>query len=83
MSSGYLFESDTAFVSCCSLDGLTGDRNINGLCSGLVTYAEAESFCDAAQMRLCLDEELELACGTGCAYDSELTWTATPLGTLK
>eukprot|EP00808_Paulinella_micropora_P020117 g52821.t1 len=48
-------------------------------CSGLMTYHEAEDFCASAGMRLCRPEELNKACGSGCAYDFELVWTqATP-----
>ena len=67
---------------CCSMDGSSTIREVNGACiSGshdafMMTYAEAVNQCAAQGMRLCRSvEELDLICGTGCHHDSTLAWT--------
>ena len=56
---------------------------IDGACSGLLTQPAAAAFCASTGARLCTLEELyaDEARGTGCGYDSELLWTATPCPT--
>jgi hypothetical protein len=46
-------EGDTAAVRCCSHDGNTCESDVQGVCHDAVTYAEAESICAAADMRVC------------------------------
>ena len=77
LAGDYIFATDTAYVSCCSMDGLSGERDseeMGGSCSDLMTYGAALNFCEAAGMRLCSPEELPVTCGTGCSYDYEVNY---------
>ena len=38
------------------------------------TYDEAQKKCKDIGRRLCTDTEISVCCGTGCGFDSELTW---------
>ena len=71
----YIATTDTAHVSCCAMDGLSGERDseaLGGACSELMTYVEAVEFCAVADMRLCTPTELPVTCGTGCQYDYQM-----------
>ena len=73
----YILATESAYVSCCAMDGLSGERDseeLGGSCSDLMTFVEAVIFCEAAGMRLCTPAELPVTCGSGCSYDSELVW---------
>ena len=78
MQVDFIAPTDTAHVSCCAMDGLSGERDspaLGGACSDLMTYADAAAFCDAAEMRLCTPDELPVTCGSGCQYDAQMVWT--------
>ena len=49
-------------------------------CSGLLDYAAAKQFCQAAGARLCTYDEVRdgEVSGTGCSYDINTIWTQTP-----
>jgi hypothetical protein len=47
-------------------------------CSGKMTHPDAVKFCSREGLRLCAADEVHLAEGTGCGYDSEMVWTNTP-----
>ena len=83
---------DRMVVRCCAGtdDNVTCDSdNLGGLvswnsqreCSGLMTWPEANRFCRQAGGRLCSIDELiidNVCAGTGCGYDAQRVWTATP-----
>ena len=52
----------------------------NDVCSGPVTYDQAVTFCTTAGGRLCTASELaaDETRGTGCGYDAQSVWSATP-----
>ena len=49
------------------------------VCSGFVSWTEANAFCERAGARLCTFDEVRsgLAQDTGCGYDDRRIWTAT------
>ena len=63
----------TGAVRCCSFDG--NDCITPRFCS-ITTYEMAEENCILDGRRLCTSSELaeNKCCGTGCNFDSELTW---------
>ena len=63
----------TGAVRCCSYDGMDCITPKSCL---IVTYSMAEEECAANGRRLCTSSELaeNKCCGTGCNFDSELTW---------
>ena len=58
-------------VRCCSMDGYTCSSQP---CSGDKTYCEAVEICSSRGSRICLMEELNSCCETGCNFDHALTW---------
>jgi hypothetical protein len=79
----------TSAVSCAKLGWSTGvgSPTVCGAsevptCSGLKTYAQAQSFCEAAGARLCTFTELtgNEAGQTGCSLDAQRVWTSTACG---
>ena len=60
-------------VRCCSMNGASCTSIP---CSGKRTYDEAVHFCENMGKRLCLEEELNKCCGTGCGYDATMNWIA-------
>jgi len=82
-------KEDEAYVRCCSDNLITGwswkqrcdiytESNAWGQCSGLVSFAAAESICVNENARLCTKDELINNCakGTGCKYDRKMIWTS-------
>lgn len=65
---------------------ITGDvcasSKIAGMCSGQVSYRQAEAFCGYGGGRICTSAELSSAItvGTGCKLDRERVWSSTPCG---
>ena len=60
-----------AAVRCCSMNGQ--DCMTPSECF-ITTYDEAQKKCEDIGRRLCTDMEISVCCGTGCGFDSELTW---------
>lgn len=57
-----------------------GTDKINKLCSGMVTYKEAEQTCKSKGARLCTSEELLMGVGESnqpCTYDLGNVWSST------
>jgi len=69
-------------VQCCSMDGMSATRYIDGECYMGVAFDEAEALCSGNGMRLCTMDEVKNtnltgACGTGCYFDHSSVWTST------
>ena len=65
-------DTQTAAVSCCSIDGTDCVRTD---CS-LMTFTVARQFCIDIGRRICTPQELldELCCEVGCGHDARLNW---------
>merc|ERR1719235_290028 len=78
----------TADVRCCSIDGSTcqsqdfeggveydtPNGGVHTQCYFGVTYQEAMTVCHHAGMRICLTDEVEQCCGTGCWHNHHAIW---------
>jgi len=64
-------------------DLVCGWSRVNGVCSDLIDWSSAVSFCEDGGARLCTVSELEAdeTLGTGCGFNRELLWSSTPCGT--
>ena len=71
---------ETAAVRCCSKDGkecVTPGFNVPMQRCSITSFSKAEKVCQAIGWRLCTATKLVVenkCCGTGCNFDSELTW---------
>ena len=86
----YQDQSANAGVRCCAMNGLTcvtpGDCRSENENAIIVSYAEANSQCNAFGHRLCTKDEMNsgICCGTGGQCDYYPIWTSTPeLGTYR
>ena len=67
-------------MRCCSKDGkecVTSGFNVPMQRCSITSFSKAEKVCQAIGWRLCTATELAVenkCCGTGCNFDSELTW---------
>eukprot|EP00494_Astrolonche_serrata_P023971 UN24229 len=70
-------EEPRFYVKCCTGTTCRSDV-VNGGCSGLKTYTEAEEICEALGMDLCSDFTLKNGncCDGECGYDQERVWSA-------
>merc|ERR1719334_899190 len=66
-------------VSCCSLDGTSGERDASPLyCLQPASFEEAKSHCEENGYRLCTKDEMlsGLTASTGCGFDCRYSWVS-------
>eukprot|EP00854_Cymbomonas_tetramitiformis_P023241 gene23241-28128_t len=72
----------TLDVVCCSDEKEKCQaKDSEGVCFGSMSWAEAETTCQAAGLRLCNAQEMQanLCCNVGCSANSKLLWTGQTL----
>lgn len=67
-------------VLCCAGPNEKVWTSDSSACRANLMYEQAEAHCAASGQRLCSAEELltDLQCKTGCEFDYDRVWTATP-----
>merc|ERR1719249_276345 len=72
---GYAGNDMDIAVSCCLLDGSSGERDG---CLYAASYDEAKSHCEDNGYRLCTMSEMldGLTAGTGCGFDCRYNWVS-------
>jgi len=78
-------EASTAAVRCCSYDGQScASSELSGGCNNVdKTFTEAHAICAASGRRLCMEDEVDRCCGTGCWFNHHAVWISDGVPTFQ